>query len=86
MSIVYHKEVSVHYHPSLVSYTKKTIHVVHMVFTPKLIIAHSGVILELSEREKFCDNFREKFGSKFWISIYILHISPQLKIGRSQPA
>ena len=33
-----------------------------------------GVILELSDREKFCDNFREKFESKFWISLYILHI------------
>ena len=34
----------------------------------------SGVILELSEREKFCDNFRKKFWSKFWISLYILYI------------
>ena len=36
---------------------------------------HSGVIIEVSEREKFCDNFREKkFWSKFWISLYILYI------------
>ena len=36
-----------------------------------------GVILELSEREKFCDIFRifrERFWSKFWISLYILYI------------
>ena len=35
---------------------------------------NAGVILELSEREKFCDNFREKYWSKFWISLYILYI------------
>ena len=34
----------------------------------------SGVILELSERKTFCANFRKKFWSKFWISLYILYI------------
>ena len=37
------------------------------------------VILELSEREKFCENFRifsEKFWSKFWTSLYILYTFP----------
>ena len=35
-----------------------------------------GVILELSEREKFfrTQDFREKFWSNFWISLYILYI------------
>ena len=39
-------------------------------------VSCSGVILELSEREvlqQFQD-FREKFWSKFWISLYILYI------------
>ena len=34
----------------------------------------AGVILELSGREKFCNNFREKFWFKFWFSLYILYI------------
>ena len=51
----------------------------------------SGVILELSEREKFCENFRisgrsfsQKFG--FPYTFYTFSLLPQLKIGRSQPA
>ena len=32
---------------------------------------HPWVILELSEREMFCNNYREKFWSKFWISLYM---------------
>ena len=41
-------------------------------------LIYSGVILELSEREKFCDSFREKFWSKFWISLYTLYIFTSL--------
>ena len=47
-----------------------------MRFSPKCRVL-SGVILELSEKEKFCENFRisgRSFGKKFWISLYILYI------------
>ena len=51
----------------------------------------SGVILELSEREKFCDNFRisgRSFGPNFGFPymIYTFSLLPQLQVGRSQPA
>ena len=51
----------------------------------------TGVILELSEREKFCDNFRisgRSFGQKFGFTytFYTFSLLPGLKIGRSQPA
>ena len=55
-----------------------------------LLRPDSGVILELSHREKFCEDFRisgRSFGPNFLVSLYILCILllPQLKIGRSQP-
>ena len=51
----------------------------------------TGVILELSEREKFCDNFRisgRSFGPNFRFpyTFYTFSLLSQLKIGRSQPA
>ena len=51
----------------------------------------AGVILELSEREKLCDNFRtsgRSFGPNFGFPyiFYTFSLLPQLKIGRSQPA
>ena len=51
----------------------------------------AGVILDLSEREKFCDNFRisgRSFGQNFGFpyTFYTFSLLPQLKIGRSQPA
>ena len=51
----------------------------------------TGVIIELSEREKFWDNFRisgRNFGPNFGFPhiFYIFSLLPQLKIGRSQPA
>ena len=56
-----------------------------------LDVGLSGVILELSEREKFCNNFRilgRSFGPnlRFPYTFYTLSLLPQLKIGRSQPA
>ena len=52
---------------------------------------YTGVILELSEREKFCDIFRisgRGFGPNFEFpyTFYTFSLLPQLKIGRSQPA
>ena len=51
----------------------------------------TGVSLELSDREKFCDIFRSlgrsfdpNFG--FPYMFYTFSLLPQLKIGRSQPA
>ena len=46
-----------------------------------------GVSLELSDREKFGDIFREKFGPNFGFPymFYTFKLLPQLKIGRSQP-
>ena len=54
-------------------------------------IPSSGVILVLSEREKFCDNFRisgRSFGPNFGFpyTVYTFSLLPQLKIRRSQPA
>ena len=51
----------------------------------------SGINLELSEREKFCDNFRilgRSFGPNlgFLYIFYTFSLLPQLNIGRSQPA
>ena len=48
----------------------------------------TGVILELSEREKFCDNFRisgRSIGPDFGFphTLCIFSLLPQLKIGRS---
>ena len=42
-----------------------------------LIILSSGLSLELSDKGKFCchfQDFREKFWSKFWISLDVLYI------------
>ena len=53
---------------------------------------HSGVIIEVSEREKFCDNFRiserRSFGQNFGFpyTFYTFSLLPQLKIERSQSA
>ena len=49
---------------------------------------HSGVILELLVREKFCNNFRisgRSFGPNFGFPyiFYTFSLLPQLKIGRS---
>ena len=48
----------------------------------------TGAILKLSETEKFCEDFREKFWSNFGFpyTFYTFSFLPQLKIGRSQPA
>ena len=51
----------------------------------------SGVILELSDREKFCDNFRisgRSFGQNFGFpyTFYTFSLLSQLKIGKSQQA
>ena len=51
----------------------------------------AGVILELSEREKFSINFRisgRSFGPNFVFlyTFYTFSLLPQLKIGRSQSA
>ena len=63
------------------------------VFLNAVIFSYesSGVILELSDREKFCDNFRisgRNFGPNFEFpyTFYTFSLLPQLKIGRSQPA
>ena len=54
-------------------------------------LGFTGVIPELSEREKFCNNFRISgwsFGPNFGFpyTVYTFSLLPQLKIGRSQPA
>ena len=51
----------------------------------------AGVILELSDREKFGDNFRisgRSFGPNFGFpyTYFTFSLLPQLKIGRNQPA
>ena len=51
---------------------------------------YAGVILELSEREKFCANFRisgRSYGPNFGFThtFYTFSLLPQLKIGRNQP-
>ena len=55
------------------------------------VLFPSVVLLELSEREKFCDNFRiskRSFGPNFGFPylFYTFSFLPQLKIGRIQPA
>ena len=51
---------------------------------------NTGVVLELSNREKFCDNFRisggsfgPNFGFPYTCTFYTFWLLPQLKIGRS---
>ena len=57
----------------------------------QILHMHSGVILELLEREKFCDNIRisgRSFGPNFRFpyTFYIFSLLPHLNIGRRQPA
>ena len=52
----------------------------------------AGIILELSDREKFCDNFRisGRLGQisvfSYMYVFYTFSFLPLLKVGRSQPA
>ena len=65
------------------------LHNSYLFFNITFILA--GVFLELSQREKFCDNFRisgRSFGPNFGFPyiFYTFSLLPQLKIGRRQPA